>query len=174
MADLVVIGFPNEAKADEGNDSYRPVFSGNQNRTHESRMDKSTSPLSALVFAFALWAVMPPSIAAASTASDTVRGFYQTLLYNMQNGPSVGQQGRVARLAPVVPRVFDIPYMTQLAIGPTWVTLPEPQRRQVLQALRALHHGGLCRAVRQVLWRAAGSHRRATHVSRNHGQHADR
>jgi len=30
MADLVVIGFPNEAKADEGNDSYRPVFSGNQ------------------------------------------------------------------------------------------------------------------------------------------------
>jgi len=134
MADLVVIGFPNEAKADEGNDSYRPVFSGNQNRTHESRMDKSTSPLSALVFAFALWAVMPPSIAAASTASDTVREFYQTLLYNMQNGPSVGQRGRVARLAPVVPRVFDIPYMTQLAIGPTWMTLPEPQRRQVLQA----------------------------------------
>ncbi|TMK28094.1 MAG: hypothetical protein E6G69_14555 [Alphaproteobacteria bacterium] len=134
MADLVVIGFPNEAKADEGNDSYRPVFSGNQDRTHESRMDKSTRPLSALVFAFALWAVMPPSIAAASTASDTVREFYQTLLYNMQNGPSVGQRGRVARLAPVVPRVFDIPYMTQLAIGPTWMTLPEPQRRQVLQA----------------------------------------
>ena len=86
MADLVVIGFPNEAKADEGNDSYRPVFSGNQDRTHESRMNKSTSPLSALVFAFALWAVMPPSIAAASTASDTVREFYQTLLYNMQTG----------------------------------------------------------------------------------------
>src|SRR5881394_3145312 len=121
MAALVVIGFPNEAKADEGNDSYRPVFSGNQDRTHESRMNKSTSPLSALVFAFALWAVMPPSIAAASTASETVREFYQTLLYNMQNGPSVGQRGRVARLAPVVPRVFDIPYMTQLAIGPTWI-----------------------------------------------------
>jgi phospholipid transport system substrate-binding protein len=66
--------------------------------------------------------------------SDTVRGFYQTLLYNMQNGPSLGQQGRMARLAPVVPRVFDIPYMTQLSIGTAWGTLPEPQRQQVMQA----------------------------------------
>src|SRR5438046_9541587 len=97
-------------------------------------MNKATSPLSALVFALARGPVMPPSIAAASTASDTVRGFYQTLLYNMQNGPSVGQQGRVARLAPVVARVFDIPYMTQLAIGPAWAPLPDPQRRQAMQA----------------------------------------
>jgi phospholipid transport system substrate-binding protein len=84
--------------------------------------------------AFALWAMMQPNIAAASTASDTVRGFYQVLLSNMQNGPSLGQQGRVARLAPVVPRVFDIPYMTQLAIGTAWTTLPEPQRQQLMQA----------------------------------------
>src|SRR5438094_10047558 len=96
---------------DAGSDSYRPAFSGNQDRTHESRMDKSTRPLSALVFAFALWAVMPPSIAAASTASDTVREFYQTLLYNMQNGPSVGQRGRLASQAPVLPPVFASPYM---------------------------------------------------------------
>jgi phospholipid transport system substrate-binding protein len=72
--------------------------------------------------------------ARASTASDIVRGFYQTLLYNMQYGPSVGQQGRIARLAPVVPRVFNIPYMTQLALGPAWATLPELQRQQVAQA----------------------------------------
>jgi phospholipid transport system substrate-binding protein len=80
--------------------------------------------------------MMQPNIAAASTASDTVRGFYQTLLSNMQNGPSLGQQGRVARLAPVVPRVFDIPYMTQLAIGTEWATLPDAQRQQVIQAFQ--------------------------------------
>jgi phospholipid transport system substrate-binding protein len=97
-------------------------------------MKRSASPLSAVVSAFALWAAMSPSIAATATASDTVRGFYQTLLYNMQHGPSVGQQGRVASLAPVVPRVFDIPYMTQLSIGTAWATLPEPQRQQVMQA----------------------------------------
>jgi len=40
----------------------------------------------------------------------------------------------MARLAPVVPRVFDIPYMTQLAIGPVWASLADPQRQHVMQA----------------------------------------
>ena len=70
----------------------------------------------------------------AASPSDVVRGFYQTLMSNMQNGPSLGQLGRVAHLAAVVPRVFDIPYMTQLAIGTAWATLPDPQRQQVMQA----------------------------------------
>jgi phospholipid transport system substrate-binding protein len=84
---------------------------------------------------FTLWTALQPNLAAAATASDTVRSFYQTLQYNMQNGPNLGQQGRVARLAPVVPRVFDIPYMTQLAVGSTaWATLPDQQRQQVMQA----------------------------------------
>ena len=80
----------------------------------------------------ALSLVVQPGYAA--SPSDVVRGFYQTLMYNMQNGPSLGQQGRIAHLAPVVPRVFDIPYMTQLAIGTAWATLPDPQRQQVMQA----------------------------------------
>src|ERR1700751_2780809 len=96
---------------------------------------KGVSRIGTLGYTFlALWLVLQPGIAAAAAASDVVRGFYQTLMYNMQYGPSLGQQGRVARLAPVVPRVFDIPYMTQLAIGPAWTTLPEPQRQQVMQA----------------------------------------
>ena len=97
-------------------------------------MKRSASLLTFLGFAFALWAMLLPNIAAAATASDTIRSFYETLQYNMQNGPSLGQQGRVARLGPVVPRVFDIPYMTQLAIGPAWATLPDQQRQQVVQA----------------------------------------
>jgi phospholipid transport system substrate-binding protein len=95
---------------------------------------KTLTRIAVLGCALAFWTVTQPSIAAASAPSDTVRGFYQTLLYNMQNGPSLGQQGRMARLAPVVPRVFDIPYMTQLSIGTAWGTLPEPQRQQVMQA----------------------------------------
>jgi phospholipid transport system substrate-binding protein len=82
----------------------------------------------------ALWLMIQPGFAAVSGPSDVVRGFYQTLLNNMRNGPSLGQQGRSAQLAPVVPRVFDIPYMTQLAIGPAWTTLPDAQRQQVMQA----------------------------------------
>jgi phospholipid transport system substrate-binding protein len=97
-------------------------------------MKRLARPLSVLGCAFALCAVVLPHIAAATTASDTVRSFYQILQYNMQHGPSLGQQGRVARLAPVVPRVFDIPYMTRLAIGTAWATQPDQQRQQVMQA----------------------------------------
>jgi phospholipid transport system substrate-binding protein len=85
------------------------------------------------IVCLAVWLAMQPGPALAA-AADTVRGFYQALLYNMQYGPSLGQQGRVQRLASVVPRVFNIPYMTQLAIGPAWTTLPEAQRQQVTQA----------------------------------------
>ena len=95
---------------------------------------KAVSRLAVLCWVFAVGVMVQPNIAAAATASDTVRGFYQALLYNMQNGPSLGQPGRVARLAPVVPRVFDIPYMTQLAIGTAWATLPDQERQQVMQA----------------------------------------
>jgi phospholipid transport system substrate-binding protein len=98
-------------------------------------MKRLASPLILLGCVFTLWTALQPNIATGATASDTVRSFYQTLQYNMQNGPSLGQQGRVARLAPVVPRVFDIPYMTQLAVGSTaWTTLPDQQRQQVMQA----------------------------------------
>jgi phospholipid transport system substrate-binding protein len=97
-------------------------------------MKRLASPLILLGCVFTLWTALQPNLAAAATASDTVRSFYQTLQYNMQNGPSLGQQGRVARLTPVVPRVFDISYMTRLAIGPAWTTLPEPQRQQVMRA----------------------------------------
>jgi phospholipid transport system substrate-binding protein len=82
----------------------------------------------------ALCLLVQPGVGAAAGASDTVRNLYQALLYNMQYGASLGQQGRVARLAPVVPRAFNIPYMTQLAIGPAWATLPEAQRQQLIQA----------------------------------------
>jgi len=98
-------------------------------------MKRLASSLILLGCVFTLWTALQPNLAAAATASDAVRSFYQTLQYNMQNGPSLGQQGRVARLAPVVPRVFDIPYMTQLAVGSTaWATLPDQQRQQVMQA----------------------------------------
>jgi len=98
-------------------------------------MSKSVGRLAVLGCAFSLSVVIQSTLGVASTASDTVRSFYQTLQYNMQNGPNLGQPGRVAKLAPVVPRVFDIPYMTQLAIGSTaWATLPNQQRQQVMQA----------------------------------------
>jgi phospholipid transport system substrate-binding protein len=67
-------------------------------------------------------------------SAGPVREFYQVLLNTMRNGPALGQPGRYARLAPAVRQDFDIPYMTQLAVGPAWAILTEPKRQQVTQA----------------------------------------
>ena len=74
--------------------------------------------------------------ALAANPQDSVRGFYDTLLTTMKNGPTLGQSGRYARLAPVVDRVFDVRSMTRLAIGPSWATLPLARQQQLIDAFR--------------------------------------
>ena len=74
--------------------------------------------------------------ALAVNPQDNVRGFYDTLLTTMRYGPTLGQSGRYARLAPVVDRLFDLPAMTQLAVGPTWATLSPAQQQQLIEAFR--------------------------------------
>src|SRR3981081_4294736 len=101
-------------------------------RQHEATM-KPMKQVGVLVYLI-LSVLVQSGFAAGSGASDVVREFYQALLYNMRSGPRLGHQGRSAYLAPTVPRVFNIPYMTQLAVGPAWASVPETQRRQVMQA----------------------------------------
>jgi phospholipid transport system substrate-binding protein len=67
---------------------------------------------------------------------SNVRGFYDTLLTTMKDGRTLGQSGRYARLAPVVDRLFDVPSMTRLAIGPSWATLSPAQQQQLTDAFR--------------------------------------
>jgi phospholipid transport system substrate-binding protein len=69
-----------------------------------------------------------------SHGADAVRSLYSTLLAAMRNGPALGPQGRYAEIAPVVQRVFDIPLMTKVAVGPDWDTLSAPQRQAVTDA----------------------------------------
>jgi phospholipid transport system substrate-binding protein len=81
-------------------------------------------------------ATLSPRPAAASNGSDTVRSLYDMLLTTMQSGSALGPRGRYARIEPVVRRVFDIDYMTRLAVGPQWATLDATQRQQVSQAFQ--------------------------------------
>src|SRR5690242_999650 len=89
--------------------------------------------LSALAFA-AVPAMAPSASAAEANGTQAVRTFYSTLLATMQQGRALGAQGRYARIMPVVNQVFDVPFMTRLAVGPAWAGLSEPQRQQVTQA----------------------------------------
>lgn len=71
---------------------------------------------------------------AGAGAAEPVRGFYDTLLHTMQQGDKLGQSGRFAALEPVVRRSFDIPYMTRMAVGPSWSTLSDAKRQQLTEA----------------------------------------
>jgi phospholipid transport system substrate-binding protein len=65
---------------------------------------------------------------------NNVQSFYATLLTTMRSGPALGESGRYAQLAPVVQQLFDVPYMAQLAVGPSWTSLTPAQRQQVVSA----------------------------------------
>ena len=84
----------------------------------------------------ALGVISEHAAATATGPQDSVRDFYATLVTTMKEGRLLGQSGRYARLAPAVERVFDVPLMTRLAIGPSWSTLPAVQQQRLTEAFR--------------------------------------
>ena len=83
-----------------------------------------------------LAALSLPATAMGTGGTDTVRSLYDTLLATMRNGPTLGPRGRYAQIQPVVRRVFDIPFMTRLAVGPQWEGASDAQRQEVSQAFQ--------------------------------------
>jgi phospholipid transport system substrate-binding protein len=71
---------------------------------------------------------------ASSGAAEPVRSFYDVLLRTMKQGERLGQDQRYAALEPVVRRSFDIPYMTRMAVGPSWATLSDAKRQDLTEA----------------------------------------
>ena len=90
--------------------------------------------LGGMALCVALAALAPRAFAIEAGGMDTVRSLYGTLLTMMRGGPALGPRGRYAQIEPVVRQVFDIPFMTRLAVGPEWAGLTETQRQQVSQA----------------------------------------
>ncbi len=77
------------------------------------------------------------SIARAETTPgpvDTIRAFCDALLDVMKNATTLGPHGRYQRLAPELDRNFDFPFMTKLAIGPSWGRLGPEQKQQAWKA----------------------------------------
>jgi phospholipid transport system substrate-binding protein len=87
-----------------------------------------------IALCLALAALSPRAVAMGAGGTETVRSLYDTLLLTMRNGATLGSHGRYAQVEPVVRRLFDIPFMTRLAVGPQWEGLSEAQRRDVSQA----------------------------------------
>jgi phospholipid transport system substrate-binding protein len=78
---------------------------------------------------------LPPAAGATSPGpTDVVRNFYAQLLDVMQHSATLGARGRYQKLEPIVLRMFDVPYMARLSIGPSWARLSPDQKHRAAQA----------------------------------------
>jgi phospholipid transport system substrate-binding protein len=77
-------------------------------------------------------AARPPA-AAPTTVIET---FHAALIDVMRQGPALGGEARFRKLAPVVDRTFDLPLMTQVAVGPRWSSLSGDQQARLIAAFR--------------------------------------
>jgi len=96
---------------------------------------KASTRTAASLAALLALAILPcPTDAAPANSANTVQGFYDALLSTMKNGRVLGESGRFAQLKPVIVRSFDIPSMVRLAVGPTWASLSDAQRQQMIES----------------------------------------
>lgn len=72
--------------------------------------------------------------AASAEPANVITSLDQSLLDVMQHAAQLGYNGRYAKLAPVVSKVFDISYMTRIAVGTSWSTLTAEQQARLVTA----------------------------------------
>jgi phospholipid transport system substrate-binding protein len=88
----------------------------------------------ALALAASLLLLLPIARAASPGPTDVIRQFYVQLQDVMQHATTLGARGRYQKLEPIVLRMFDVPYMARLSIGPSWARLATDEKRRVAQA----------------------------------------
>jgi len=69
---------------------------------------------------------------AAEPPQGVVRAYYEVLLGVMKEAGKLGFAGRYERLKPAVEKVFNLPLMTRLAVGPGWESLTPAQQQQMV------------------------------------------
>ena len=75
---------------------------------------------------------------AAGDAKSTVDSFDNSLLDVMKNAEKLGYQGRFDKFDPVINKVYDIPLMTRISVGPQWSSLTPDQQAKVTEAFKKL------------------------------------
>ena len=84
--------------------------------------------------AASLMLLAPAARATSPGPTDVIRQFYVELQNVMQHATTLGARGRYQKLEPIVLRMFDVPYMARLSIGPSWARLATDQKRRAAQA----------------------------------------
>ena len=71
-------------------------------------------------------------------AAARIEAFDRSLVATMKEGPALGAKGRYRKLAPVIEESFDLPVMTQFAVGPAWANLSHDDRQALVKAFTRL------------------------------------
>lgn len=74
----------------------------------------------------------PVQAQAADPAVAQVQGFYDALTAAMKMGGSA--KGRYEKLKPAVDKAFDLPAMTATAVGPTFATMSDADKKALVEA----------------------------------------
>jgi phospholipid transport system substrate-binding protein len=86
--------------------------------------------------AVAILAFHPAS--AATDAKGTVDSFDAALMDVMKNAEKLGYKGRFDKFEPVITKIYDLPLMTRISVGPQWATLTPDQQTKVIEAFKQL------------------------------------
>lgn len=79
-----------------------------------------------------------PTKTAADPAALAVQDFYDTLFESMRHAGEWKMQGRYDHLYPVMMKLFDVPTMTRIAVGPDFAKLPPDQQDNLRTAFGKL------------------------------------
>ncbi len=82
--------------------------------------------------AFVAMETVPVQAQAADPAVDQVQGFYDALQASMKSGGTA--KSRYEKLKPAVEKAFDLPAMTATAVGPTWASASEADKKALIDA----------------------------------------
>ena len=90
----------------------------------------------ALAAVFAVLTVQPAF--AAGDAKSTVESFDSSLLDVMKTAQKLGYEGRFQKFDPVITKIYDLPLMTRISVGPQWSSLTPDQQAKVTEAFKKL------------------------------------
>jgi phospholipid transport system substrate-binding protein len=74
----------------------------------------------------------PSQAQAADPAVAQIQGFYDALTASMKSGGTT--KSRYEKLKPAVEKAFDLAAMTQVAIGPSWATASDADKKALIDA----------------------------------------
>jgi len=87
-----------------------------------------------VVFAVALFSLVPVQAQSSSRAVAHIQSYYQQLMPTIQQAGRLTVRERDKRFTPAITSAFDLATMTRLAVGPVWSTFSASQQSAVRDA----------------------------------------